>query len=465
MGRGWRGGEPRVAALAGAAVAADGAPSGHRRRASPESSSARTHRSRPIAQARCKGESPQGAPLASRPRLCGSSAHTAAKAGYLQASQAEVAMTAERNWREQGLLQGLILLRHVGSFQIASLGVIARTCNAIRPIGTSPPRGSPRSVPARASQEMPKPRKTAGPWIAVSPWQSKQDKGTVSKEPPGDEAAGYSEVELPLVVGSCGGGGATPAAAASDMAVDPLEEAAAAAHTGGVPWQNKTGAAAAQAPTTASPAAGAAAAARGWATKKRKSGADVDDGSAAVSPLPSGTPPAAEGSMQDAEGGPGEPQGQAGGQAAVLEGTAYLALLPNGNITGAASLPVPGRRSAASTAPCRGYGQHADIAAAGACVRCLAAPAHPCQRARWLGLFPACLPTGHLVCPPSIFGPGGGGRHSYGLMGEVVVAGRECTRDAGKRRHAKPRVCCTQFAAWPAAGLFQADCRQARRCR
>ena len=231
MGRGWRGGEPRVAALAGAAVAADGAPSGHRRRASPESSSARTHRSRPIAQARCKGESPQGAPLASRPRLCGSSAHTAAKAGYLQASQAEVAMTAERNWREQGLLQGLILLRHVGSFQIASLGVIARTCNAIRPIGTSPPRGSPRSVPARASQEMPKPRKTAGPWIAVSPWQSKQDKGTVSKEPPGDEAAGYSEVELPLVVGSCGGGGATPAAAASDMAVDPLEEAAAAAHS------------------------------------------------------------------------------------------------------------------------------------------------------------------------------------------------------------------------------------------
>jgi hypothetical protein len=40
------------------------------------------------------------------------------------------------------------------------------------------------------------------------------------------------------------------------------------------------------------------------------------------------------------------------------------------------------------------------------------------------------------MCPPYIFGPEGGGRRSYGLMGEVVVAGRECTRDAGKSSQA-----------------------------
>ena len=184
---------------------------------------------------------------------------------------------------------------------------------------------------------MPKPRKTAGPWIAVSPWQNKHDKGAGSEAPPGDEAAGYSEVELPLVVG--GGGGATPAAAASDMAVDP-PEATAAAHPGDESRQSEPGAEAAEAPLTVSPAAPAAAG--GWATKKRKSGADIDAGSAAACPLPSGAPPEVEGSMQDAEGGPGEPQGQAGGQPAVLEGTAYLALLPNGSITGGcASLPAP----------------------------------------------------------------------------------------------------------------------------
>lgn len=66
--------------------------------------------------------------------------------------------------------------------------------------------------------------------------------------------------------------------------------------------------------------------------------------------------------------------------------------------------------------------------------------------------------TGHLLCRPSMFAPR---RRSLGLMAEVVVAGRECTRDAGDERQPAPsralggmarakRICLGTDAAPPA---------------
>ncbi|KAL4424403.1 hypothetical protein ABPG77_005646 [Micractinium sp. CCAP 211/92] len=202
---------------------------------------------------------------------------------------------------------------------------------------------------------MPKPRARgaigAPSYFAVSPWQDREDQRQSDEGP-----AGYSIVEMFLVIRSNGGAGTSdgsPLAAGTQpdaMAMDVagVEECAV------LPSCQPSSA----------PAAPPSAAGGGWLTKKRK---QVEEGEALTQQQASNDFPLP---VRGSSGGEPDVGGaEQGGHEAELEGTAYLALLPNGSI------------------------------------------------------------TGHLVCSPSALA-GAGSRRSFGLMGEVVVAGRECTRDA-----------------------------------
>ncbi|KAL4447722.1 hypothetical protein ABPG75_004941 [Micractinium tetrahymenae] len=231
---------------------------------------------------------------------------------------------------------------------------------------------------------MPKPRARAAvgapSYFSVSPWQDRDEPRQADEGP-----AGYSIVEMPLIVrGGSGGGGAAarPADAAVTSPPDAraVNAAEAAARDVAPPIQRPNMAAAAAAP----PAAGG-----GWLTKKRKV---TEEDDAAQQPAGGTCPLPARG------GTVGEPDAAAGEQrepTVELEGTAYLALLPNGSV------------------------------------------------------------TGHLVCVPSAL-TGGGGWRSFGLMAEVVVAGRECTRDAD---WGVLRMTLVDFAAAP-AGAGGGACRE-----
>lgn len=153
---------------------------------------------------------------------------------------------------------------------------------------------------------MPRPKAQTGGglFLGVSPWQDSKGAGEGDGQPSTEQQPGCSVVELPLVVGA-----AAPAAAAAspgDMPVD--------AQPGSLP------------------AAPAPAPSGGWQAKKRKPAADeahADAGMAAeqgggACPLP-------------AAGAAGGEQPPAEAAQIELEGTAYLALLPNGSITGAVS--------------------------------------------------------------------------------------------------------------------------------
>ncbi|PRW45610.1 L-ascorbate peroxidase 6 isoform X1 isoform B [Chlorella sorokiniana] len=187
---------------------------------------------------------------------------------------------------------------------------------------------------------MPRAKKqTGGLFLGVSPWQdASKAQEEADVEPSDEQQPGCSVVELPLVVGAAAAA-AAPAAGPASMPIDSKLAAA--------------------------PAAPAAAPSGGWQAKKRKPAADEAQASGAMAAEPGGSScPLATHPSAGAAGGEQPPAEPA---PLELEGTAYLALLPNGSI------------------------------------------------------------TGHLVCPPSIFRPG---RRSFGLMAEAVLAGRECTRDA-----------------------------------
>lgn len=143
----------------------------------------------------------------------------------------------------------------------------------------------------------------------------------------------YSVVELPLVVVGGGGGGSSTAAAGSwgeGMALD-AQPKPVAAHGAGAA-EPASGASAAVQAALAAPAAQPAGG--GWVAKKRKQLSEADFQPAAA-PTGGGAcalPLAAPDEAAPAAGAAGAEQPPA---ASELEGTAYLALLPNGSITGA----------------------------------------------------------------------------------------------------------------------------------
>ena len=151
---------------------------------------------------------------------------------------------------------------------------------------------------------MPRAKIKGGLFLAVSPWQDRQeDEGAH----PTNQQPGYSVVELPLVVG------VAPAAAA----------AAAAAGPASMPLD---------AQPAAQPNAPTAAPSGSWQAKKRKPAADEAQGGAAMAAEVGGSMcPLAAGPAPGAAGGEQPPAEAA---QLELEGTAYLALLPSGSITG-----------------------------------------------------------------------------------------------------------------------------------
>lgn len=167
---------------------------------------------------------------------------------------------------------------------------------------------------AQGAAAMPRAKaQIGGLFLGVSPWQDSRGAGEGDGRPSKEQQPGCSVVELPLVVG---------AAAA----------AAATASPGGMPVD---------AQPSSLPPAPAPAPSGGWQAKKHKPAADeghADAGMAAeqgggACPLP-------------AAGAAGGEQPPAEAAQIELEGTAYLALLPNGSITGAVSCPccscIPG---------------------------------------------------------------------------------------------------------------------------
>lgn len=165
---------------------------------------------------------------------------------------------------------------------------------------------------------MPRAKHKAGLFLGVSPWQDAQasrpaeeDPGEVSNQLPG-----YSVVELPLVVA------AAPAAAA------------ATAGPTSMPLDAQPG---------SQPTAPAPVPSNGWQAKKRKPAADEAHAGAAEAAEPGGGTCLL--SDRPTAGAAGGEQPPAEPAQLELEGTAYLALLPNGNITGGAGaarlLPRP----------------------------------------------------------------------------------------------------------------------------
>lgn len=269
---------------------------------------------------------------------------------------------------------------------------------------------------------MPRAKHKAGLFLGVSPWQDAQASRPAGKEPgeASTQQPGYSVVELPLVVA------AAPAAAAA---------AAATAGPASMPLDAQPG---------SQPTAPAPAPSGGWQAMKRKPAADeAHAGAAGAAEAGGGTCLLSDRPTAGVAGGeqpPAEPT------QLELEGTAYLALLPNGNITGAAALPdCPYGLAARRTPPPLLHFQ---------AVR-QTGPPLPSQHAHGLTskhpIIPRCLP-GHLVCPPSIFRPG---RRSFGLMAEAVLAGRECTRDAGEGGEGAE-------IGWPTVGHWRQNLRLGR---
>ncbi len=164
---------------------------------------------------------------------------------------------------------------------------------------------------------MPKPKRS-GPNVhfAVSPWQDKAS-GTAGAAGDAEAAGGqpgYSVVELPLVVSAAGGGGsgglagaASPAGGAAGMAVD-------------------SPAAAPVASAAAQPTVG------GWVSKKRK----PPEAEVPPPPPPPDAAPACPLPVRGAAGAADAEGAEQQAEATVLEGNAYLALLPNGSVTGEA---------------------------------------------------------------------------------------------------------------------------------
>ena len=161
---------------------------------------------------------------------------------------------------------------------------------------------------------MPRAKHKAGLFLGVSPWQDAQTSRPAGEEldEESTQQAGYSVVELPLVVA------AAPAAAA----------AAAAAGPASMPLDAQPG---------SQPTAPAPAPSGGWQAKKRKPAADEAHAGAAGAAEPGGS--ACPLSDRPTAGAAGGEQPPAEPAQLELEGTAYLALLPNGNITGAAAQP------------------------------------------------------------------------------------------------------------------------------
>lgn len=167
---------------------------------------------------------------------------------------------------------------------------------------------------------MPKPRARgaigAPSYFSVSPWQDREDQRQSDDGP-----AGYSIVEMPLVVRSSGGAGTSdgsPLAAA-------LQPDAMAMDVAGV----EECAVLPSCQPSSAPAASPSAAGGGWLTKKRK---QTEEGEAVPQQQASSAfPLSVRGSSV---GEPDAAGAEQGGHGTELEGTAYLALLPNGSITG-----------------------------------------------------------------------------------------------------------------------------------
>ena len=179
---------------------------------------------------------------------------------------------------------------------------------------------------------MPKRRDGKAPSVvfSVSPWQEKeQPREEYDNVAPGGEL--YSVVTVPLVVGAATGAGGKWSGGL----------AAAGQHR-----QGPTDAPSSTPVDAAPPAAAAKAAvpqAGAWQAKKRKP--------AEEEAAPVAAPPHAP-DLQPARGAAaGEPDAAAAAEAqpVVLEGTAYLALLPSNNVTGVAgegrSVPVSSKAS------------------------------------------------------------------------------------------------------------------------
>ncbi|KAI3424999.1 hypothetical protein D9Q98_008380 [Chlorella vulgaris] len=219
---------------------------------------------------------------------------------------------------------------------------------------------------------MPKPKSQQGAVFAISPWQNQREANVHGSAAPSSQPASC-EVVLPLVVTDgrrSDVGGPAPALGCTTTALDAARLMAAQ----GLAARNYT-ASGAPAPATATPAAPQGGA---WMAKRRRvdclqeegEGEAMDTetaagGVAATSQHDFSIPGAA--AEQQQAGSPPTPTEQQHAGSVELSGIAYLALLPGGGI------------------------------------------------------------TGHFVCRPSAFGPRR--RRSFGLMGEVLVAGRECTRD------------------------------------
>lgn len=176
----------------------------------------------------------------------------------------------------------------------------------------------------------PKHRADGGSYFAVSPWQDKQALEGDASDAAQPAQPGYSVVEVPLVVGD-----AAPAAAAA------------------------TAGPAASRLIDSQPAAAAVptAAAGGWQVKKRKPADEAHASTASANELGGGARPLEAGAAAGMAGGEQPPAGP--GQL-ELEGTAYLALLPNGSVTGGAGCaagpfpqrPPPMRWLHAEARPC-----------------------------------------------------------------------------------------------------------------
>ena len=176
----------------------------------------------------------------------------------------------------------------------------------------------PRSL-RRNAAGMPKPRHRTGAnsYFAVSPWQDKQAAEGDAYDASEPAQPGYSVVEVPLGVGTAA----------------PATTAAAAAAPAGMPAGSQP-----------APAAGPSAAAGGWQAKKRKPAADEAYASTAGAAEPEGGACLLAAGGGAAAGAAGGEQPPAGPGQEELEGTAYLALLPNGSVTGEAGC--------ASRSPC-----------------------------------------------------------------------------------------------------------------
>lgn len=171
---------------------------------------------------------------------------------------------------------------------------------------------------------MPKSKRGGQALFQISAWQDQRDRGP----PTGDEEAAYCEVELPLVVGRGGKGGDTVSSPLDSQAMAVDTDVTDTERTAAAPWH-------------AAPARGG-----GWISKRRRA-ADGDDererestaaaegaeeGGGFLSWQQEGIQPAASEGHRSPSPQPGERQHRP--QLEVLQGIAYLALLPSGNITG-----------------------------------------------------------------------------------------------------------------------------------